>query len=73
MGLSLITYGYKQTREMNLENLSGWIFFNDPDNNLFQFLSNFGGSYVLLYFSFNVSRGNFYVWLTRQFPPFEFG
>ena len=24
---------------MNLENLSGWIFFNDPDNNLFQFLS----------------------------------
>ena len=39
MGLSLITYGYKQTREMNLENLSGWIFFNDPDNNLFQFLS----------------------------------
>ena len=39
MGLSLITYSYKQTREMNLENLSGWIFFNDPDNNLFQFLS----------------------------------
>ena len=35
MGLSLITYGYKQTREMNLENLSGWIFFNDPDNNNF--------------------------------------
>ena len=39
MCLSLITYGYKQTREMNLENLSGWIVFNDPDNNLFQFLS----------------------------------
>ena len=39
MCLSLITYGYKQTRQMNLGNLSGWIFFNDPDNNLFQFLS----------------------------------
>lgn len=24
---------------MNFENLSGWIVANDPDNNLFQFLS----------------------------------
>ena len=39
MCLSLITYGYEQKREMNLENLSGWIVVNDPDNNLFQFLS----------------------------------